>query len=368
MIPRANTLEKRQVLMSQKKIRVGVIGMGNIGGMHAGSIRRHPDCELAAFFDPNPQSMANARASFPDARACESPTDVLDTPGIKAVVIATPNNVHAEYTIAAARRGMHVLCEKPLAMNGRQARQMVAAIKGKRLVGMTNFSYRWVPSFRLARDLVRDGRFGKIHRLHIKYLQSWLRDPEGPLVWRNVKKLAGFGALGDLGSHMIDAARFVTGAEPRRVVGVHHVHVPFKVDPTTGKREEVTTDTDAQFMIDFGSFVGMFETSQVEPAHGNHFVVSLGAENGSCRLSSEDQDALEIALGDPYATHATWTTCLPRTVIPSDYRVGGGCIRDFVLAIQRKLRDYPSFADGSVVQEVLDGILRSSVTGRWEPV
>ena len=194
---------------------------------------------------------------------------------------------------------------------------MVEAIEKAGVVGMTNFSYRWVPSFRLARNLVREGEFGKITRLHIKYLQSWLKDENAAITWRNQKELAGFGALGDLGSHMIDAACFITGGTPERVVGVHHIHVPEKMDPKTGKKTPVTTDTDSQFMVDFGSFVGIFETSQVEPAHGNHLVVSFGGEKGTCRVYSEDGGNIEVAVGTPYASHPTWATHVPKIPIPT---------------------------------------------------
>jgi predicted dehydrogenase len=94
----------------------------------------------------------------------------------------------------------------------------------------------------------------------------------------------------------------------------------------------------------------------------------LGAENGSCRLYSEDRDGFELALGDPYATHPTWATHLPRALVPPSYRTTGACIPDFVLAIRHKLRDYPSFEDALVVQNVLEGIARSARTNRWEKV
>lgn len=354
--------------MAGDKIRFGLIGTGGIGTVHARSIQQNPEAELAAYFDANSQMMASAREKFPEATACKTLDQLLKTPGLKAVVVATPNNVHAKIAIAAAKKGINVLCEKPLAMDPREAGQMLAAVKQNKVVGMTNFSYRWVPSFRFTRDLIREGRFGKIARLHIKYLQSWLLDPNGPLLWRNLKKIAGFGALGDLGSHMIDAACFVTGAKPKRVVGVHNIHMPTKIDPATGKPAKITADTDAQFMVDFGSFVGMFETSQVEPAHGNHLVVSIGAEHGTCRLYSEDHDGFEIALGAPYADNPTWTTSVPRISIPSTRMVVSSCIPDFVAAIQGKLKDYPSFEDGCTVQNVLDAIFRSSKSNKWENV
>ncbi|MCX7014862.1 MAG: Gfo/Idh/MocA family oxidoreductase, partial [Candidatus Sumerlaeota bacterium] len=221
----------------------------------------------------------------------------------------------------------------------------------------------------LLRETVRGGHFGDIRRLHVKYLQSGLMDENRPLVWRNRKELAGYGALGDLGSHMVDAARFITGAEPKRVVGVANIHMNTKIDPKTGKPARVTTDSDSQFMVDFGSFVGLFETSQVEPAHGNHLVVSVGGATGTARVYSEQGEQLEIACGAPYATLPSWKTCLPWTDVPTSrirqFKSGRPCIDDFAAAIRKTTKDYPSFEDGLAAQRVLDGILKSMETRRW---
>lgn len=351
--------------MAKRKVRIGIIGIGGIGRFHANFIKGDPNAELAAIYDSNAKLLADAKTSYPEARICDSFEEFLKTPGLKAVVVATPNNVHARYSIEAANRGLHVLCEKPLAMNKMEAKKMVDTVQKNKVVGMTNFSYRWVPSFRYMRDLVRKGDFGKINRVHVKYLQSWLRDPNGPIVWRNLKEFAGFGALGDLGSHMIDAVCFITGAKPKRVVGVHGIHVKTKLNPATGKRAKVTTDTNAQFMVDFGTFVAIFETSQVEPGHGNHLVVSMGGEKGSCRLYSEDSKGFELYL-DPTGGATGWATSMPHVENPKDLVVGGPCAHDFVKAINGKLKDYPSFRDGYAVQEVLDAILKSAKTEKWE--
>jgi len=358
--------------MAKKKIRVAVIGIGGIGGGHARAVAKHPGMEMAAFLDTAPEIMKRAAEEFPHAVGCSTLEELLEVPDLHAAIVATPNNVHARYTIACANAGLHVLCEKPLGMNVKEAEAMLAAAKKNRVIGMTNFSYRWVPSFALLRETIREGHFGGIRRLHVKYLQSGLMDPTKPLVWRNRIEIAGYGALGDLGSHMSDAARFITGAEPKRVVGVANIHVASKPDPKTGRPGRVTTDTDAQFMVDFGQFVGIFETSQVEPAHGNHLVLSVGGERGSARVYSEDGEQLEIACGAPYATAQTWQTCLPKTAVPTSKRrqfvSGRPCIDDFFNAIRKRTRDYPSFEDGLAAQRVLDGVLKSARTNRWEKV
>lgn len=353
--------------MAKKKIRIGVVGIGGIGNHHASVIAQNPAAEVAAIFDSSEPALERAHGNYPAAAICKSFKQLLDTPGLNAVVIGTPNNLHAEYTIAAAKKKLHVLCEKPLAMNPAESRKMLKAVKDNNLIGMTNFSYRWVPSFRIVRDMIKKGQFGNILRVHVMYLQSWLRDPNGPLVWRCMKEFAGFGALGDLGSHMIDAACFVTGAKPKRAIGTTQIRIGTKVIPGTKKRGPVTTDTNAQFMVDFGPFCGTFETTQVEPGYGNHHVLSIGGEKASCKIFSEDSGGFQMIV-DPTRSATSWVTNIPRVEVPADFKAGGPCANDFILAIQGKLKDYPTFEDGHSVQGVLDAVYRSTTSNKWESI
>jgi predicted dehydrogenase len=352
--------------MRSKKIRVGIAGCGGIGNYHAMAVCANPDCELVALFDSNPQSVERVGASCPTARQCSTFAEFLDTPGMNAVIVATPNNVHAPYATAAAKRGMHVLCEKPIAMNPAEAKKMVKAIRDNGVVGMANFGYRAIPSFRAIREMVRAGRFGRIFRVRVEFLQSTFRDPEGPLTWRNIAEYAGFGTLGDLGSHMIDIAVHLLGTEPRRAVGVHAVNVPTRINPSTGKKAKVTADTDAQFMIDFGSFAGAFETSQAEASTGSALAIQVSAEKGSFRLSSLDRSGYEIALDES----RTNTNGIPlaRQEVPKEMLVEGPFNADFFLAIRKKIRNYPNFEDAYLVQKALDAVHRSTLSGRWEKI
>src|SRR5206468_8235343 len=115
-----------------------------------------------------------------------------------------PNQMHAEPCIAAAEAGKHVICEKPMARSGEEARRMLAAVEKAGVKHMVGFNYRFVPAIRQAYDLVRNGDLGDIYHFRAVYLQEWLVDPDFKLTWRLDKSLAGSGALGDLGSHIID--------------------------------------------------------------------------------------------------------------------------------------------------------------------
>jgi len=351
----------------KKQVRIGVAGFGGIGNYHAMGIRANPHAEIVAIQDANPGALQRARESFPEAAVHESFEAFLDTPRLDGIVIGTPNHLHAEYSIAALKHGLHVMCEKPIAMNPKEAARMVKAVRQSRRIGMTNFGYREVPAFRFARDLFKRGEFGTVHRVHAQFLQGFLRDPNAPINWRNQKQYAGYGSMGDLGSHMIDAVRFITGASPRRAVGVHKVNVRTKINPATGKPARVTADTDSQFFVDYGGFVASFETSQVDYGRDVPPRIVLNGSKGTFCVSCADRMACELAVdggGSKKSLPAQWT----RIEVPKKYRSEIPFGNHFILAIRRELRDYPTFEDGRIAQVTLDAIDRSMHTKKWETI
>src|SRR5947208_4555742 len=137
----------------------------------------------------------------------------VSNPEVGLVDIGTPNNAHAEMSIAALEAGKHVACEKPLAGTLAEARQMRdAAKKARKSKTFVWYNYRRVPAVALAHQLVKAGKIGRVYHVRAYYLQDWA-GPEVPLIWRFQKKIAGSGSHGDLGAHIIDMARFVTGDE-----------------------------------------------------------------------------------------------------------------------------------------------------------
>jgi Predicted dehydrogenases and related proteins len=128
------------------------------------------------------------------------------------VDICTPNDSHAEIAIAAARAGKAILCEKPLARNSAEAQRMVDAVKRSRVPNMVCFNYRRLPAVALAKEMIDAGEIGdRIYHLRARYAQDWIVDENFPMVWRLQSKVAGSGALGDIGAHIIDLARFLVG-------------------------------------------------------------------------------------------------------------------------------------------------------------
>ncbi len=137
--------------------------------------------------------------------------DIINNPEIDIVDIVTPNNSHAEIAIAAAKAGKHIISEKPLARNAAEAKTMLDAVKEAGVKHMVAFNYRRTPAVALAKKYIEEGAIGKVLNFRGTYLQDWSADPNSPLSWRFKKEIAGSGALGDIGTHVVDFARYLVG-------------------------------------------------------------------------------------------------------------------------------------------------------------
>jgi len=160
--------------------------------------------------------VASAAARLGWAEATTDWRALIARDDIDLVDVCTPGDSHAEIAIAALAAGKHVLCEKPLANSVAEARDMVAAAASARDRGqrsMAGFNYRRVPAVTLMRQMVASGRLGAIRHVRAVYLQDWIVDPAFPLVWRLQREQAGSGALGDIGSHIVDLTQYVTGQQ-----------------------------------------------------------------------------------------------------------------------------------------------------------
>src|SRR5207302_4088195 len=136
---------------------------------------------------------------------------LIGDPDVQLFDNAGPNNLHAEPTIAAADAGKHVVCEKPLGRDADEAYRIWQRVAATGVVHMCAFNYRFVPAVRLAREMLEAGELGEIYHFRARYLQEWIADPELPMVWRLDKDLAGSGAVGDIGAHIVDLARYLVG-------------------------------------------------------------------------------------------------------------------------------------------------------------
>ena len=204
-----------------------------------------------------------------------------------------PNDAHAEPCIAAAAAGKHILCEKPLARTTQEAATMLEAVQKANVKHMVAFNYRFVPAIRQARQLIESGMLGEIYHFRAVYLQEWITDPNFGMIWRLDKNTAGSGALGDLGAHIIDLARFLVG-EPRRVSALTQTFI--KQRPQAGGgMGAVTVDDAFVSVLEFeNGALGTLEASRFCPGRKNHQVLEINGSKGSLQFNLERLNELEV--------------------------------------------------------------------------
>ncbi|WP_108249570.1 Gfo/Idh/MocA family protein [Planctomonas deserti] len=379
-----------------------MIGYGFMGAAHSQGWRVAPRFfdlplapEMSLVVGRNADAVAQAAEKWGWA---ESHTDwraAIERDDIDLIDIVTPGDTHAEIAIAALEAGKHVLCEKPLANTVEEAQAMAeaaerAAAKGVR--AMVGFTYRRVPATTFARDLVAAGKIGEIRQVRAVYLQDWLADAEAPLTWRMKKELAGSGALGDIGAHIIDLTQYITGQRLTSVSGILETFVKERPLLESGRglsgtasteRGEVTVDDLALFTGRFdGGAVGSFEATRFSTGRKNALRVEIAGSTGALSFDLEDLNSLgyydatapdteqgfrKILVTEPdHPYMSAWW--------PTGHMIGyehgfSHQVKDLVEAIDAGEQPTPSFADGLQVQQVLQAVEESSVHGStWTPI
>src|SRR4051812_24793240 len=218
------TMAGPQATTEAPTVGIGMFGYAFMGKAHTNAYKKLPYMiypppaipRLVAVAGRNEAGVHEAAKRYGYEKAYTDWHELLRDPDVQLFDNGGPNNMHAEPSIAAAQAGKHVLCEKPPARPTAEAKRMRGAGEGGGGKHMVAFNYRFVPAIRYAYDLIQSGALGQIYHFRAVYLQEWITDPNFPHIWRLDKSLAGSGALGDLGAHIIDLARFLIG-EPGSV-------------------------------------------------------------------------------------------------------------------------------------------------------
>src|SRR5581483_6703433 len=205
-----------------------------------------PDAELVAIFGPTPAKTQRVAREKGVPRAYSDYEQMLDEVRPEAVVVATPNDLHYPMALAAIRRGMAVLCEKPLALTVAQAREMAQAAREMGVPTAVNFTYRSTNPMRHVERLLRQGRLGTLYHFCITFWQNIRADPSAPLAYRMLRERGG-GALMDIGVHMVDLLRWWFG-ELEAVCGTTHIAIGER-PAADGERGTVTADDTASFLV-----------------------------------------------------------------------------------------------------------------------
>ncbi len=284
------------------KIGVGMLGYAFMGKAHSNALKTIPYMmyppaaipRLVGIAGRNEAAVIEAAKRFGYERHYTNWRAMLENDDIDVFDNGGPNNVHAEPCIAAAEAGKHVFCEKPLARTAEEARGMLDAVEKAGVKHMVAFNYRFVPAIVQAKKLIESGLLGRIFHYRAVYLQEWIIDPTFPKIWRLDKSVAGSGALGDLGAHIIDLARFLVG-EPKRVMGMTKTFVEER--PLDGAEGMGKVDVDDAFtaLLEFeNGALGTVEASRFCQGRKNHEVLEINGEKGSIRFNLERMNELEV--------------------------------------------------------------------------
>ena len=378
-----------------RTFRVGLIGYRFMGKAHSNAWRQAPrffnlkaNVELHTICGRNAAGVQAARAQFGWQNSTKDWQEVVESPLIDIVDIGVPNHLHAEIAIAAARNGKHVLCEKPLALNVKQAEAMLAAAQKAKIVHMVCHNYRRIPALALAKKMIGEGALGKIFHFHARYAQDWLVDPEFPLNWRLQKEASGSGANGDINAHIIDLGRYLVG-EFKEACGLLHTFVTERpladaLAPQRGgarKMGRVTVDDAAVFIgrMENGVLANL-EATRYASGRKNHIAIEINGSKGSLYFDFEDMNRLKFFNGDDPRDRQGFRDILvtERGGVqpyvgnwwPPGHLIGYEhtfihTIADFVNACADGKPVAPTFEDGLKNQRVLAAIEESNQKGRW---
>ena len=297
---------------------------------------------------------------------------------IDVIDICASNNMHMPIAVAAAKAGKHVFCEKPVAMNASEARAMLDAAESAGVKHMVAFNYRRVPAIALARQMIEEGKIGKVFHFNAVYYQDWLVDPDFPYVWRHDKKVAGSGAHGDMNAHIVDLARFLVG-EIEAVCGAEEVFIKERKLVDGSGKGQVTAD-DALFSLARFSdgALGSFMATRFASGRKNYLRFELFGSEGSLLFNLERLNEIQYYTRSEAGREQGFRTILAtesdhpyiKKWWPPGHIIGWEHtfiheVGDLLTAIAEDEPIAPDFLDGLRNQQVLDAMQMSAETKAW---
>lgn len=378
--------------MAKKQLNIGLIGYGFMGRAHSNAFRK-----VNNFFDLEYRPVLKAVCArdatkvkaFADTWGYESvETDwrkLIERKDIDCIDICCPNNLHKEIAIAAANAGKMIMCEKPLAMNGAEGEQMVAAVEKAGVANTVWYNYRRVPAVTLAKQLIDDGRLGRIFHYRAVFLQDWTISEDLPQggqgLWRLDVAAAGSGVTGDLLAHCIDTAIWLNGSIDG-VTAMTETFIKERMHNLTGKKEPVGIDDACAFLARFkNGSLATFESTRYARGHKALYTFEINGEHASIQWDLHDLHRLNyfdhrdesivrgwrsihVTDGDmPYMGH--WW--VPGLQIGYEHTFVHQ-VADFLENLAKNKPTAPTFRDALETQYVCDAVLKSGRTHAWEKV
>jgi predicted dehydrogenase len=372
--------------------RIGMIGYGFMGRAHSNAYRR-----VNNFFDLEyrpvlkavcARNAENAQA-FADKWGYESvETDwraLLARDDIDAVDICVPNNLHKEISIAAAEAGKTILCEKPLAMNTAEGEEMCQAVEKAGVPNIVWYNYRRIPAVSLAKQLIDEGRLGRIFHYRANFLQDWTISEDVPQggagTWRLDADAAGSGVTGDLLAHCIDTAVWLNGSISS-VTAMTETFVKERTHAETGEKQSVGIDDACAFLCRFDNgSLGLFESTRYARGHKALYTFEVNGEKASLKWDLHDLHRLEyfdhaddsivrgwrnvhVTDGEQPYMDKWW---VPGLQIGYEHSFVHQ-VADFLEGLAKGEAVSPTFRDALETQKICDAVLKSGRTGAWEEI
>ena len=378
-----------------KTFRIGLIGYKFMGRAHSNAWRQAPKffdlkakVELHTICGRDAVGVQAARAKLGWEHAVTDWRELVESPLIDIVDIATPTFTHAEMAIAALQNGKHVLCEKPLGRDLKECDAILAAAKKAKGIHMVCHNYRRIPAIALAKRMLDEGALGKIYHFRARYAQDRLADPEFPLDWRLEKATSGSGVHSDINSHIIDLTRHLVG-EFTEVCGVVNTFIPQRPMAdllARGKRQlgQVTAPDSAAFLgwLANGAMANL-EATRYALGRRNQITLEINGSKGSLAFDFEDMNRLQFYNGDDPKDRQGFRDILVtqrdgvQPYVANWWPPGHGlgyehtfvnAFADFVNACAAGKLVPPTFEDGWKNQRVLTAVEKSSASGKWVKV
>ena len=381
-----------------KPLNIGMIGCGFMGRAHSNAYRKvnhffkreHVPVLKACCAREEEKDKLKAFAEAWGYESCETDWHkLIQRKDIDLIDICAPNFMHHDIAIEAARAGKIVVCEKPLAMNVKEAEEMVAAVDKAGVPNMVSFNYRRVPAISLAKQIVDEGRIGRPFHYRATYLQDWTIAadvPQGGMaLWRLDIKVAGSGVTGDLLAHSIDTAEWLNGPISK-LVAYTETFVKQRQHVETGKVEPVGIDDACMFLAIFANgSMGTFESTRYARGRKNYNTFELNGEKGSVFFDLEDPHILQYfryadpKTGQKVEDHLTGWQRIHVTNFEHPYMKNWwvpGCtigyehtfvhgLADFLASLEGGPRFQPDFRCALRTQKVCDAVLESARKGTW---
>jgi predicted dehydrogenase len=378
-------------MKNKKDLRIGLVGTGFMGRTHTNGYKRVSDFFPELGYHPVLKAVCSRNKEKVQAFADQWGYESIETDwkalvarnDIDAIDICTPNDSHAEIAIAVAKAGKMVLCEKPLARNVAEAKQMVDAIDRAKVKNTVWYNYRRLPAVTLAKQIVASGKLGKIYHYRANFLQDWTINAELPQggtgLWRMDSDVAGSGVTGDLLAHCIDTAMWLNGAITD-VSAVTETFVKERMHALTGKVQKVGIDDACIFHCHFeNGSLGLFESTRYARGHKALYTFEINGANASIRWDLHDLNRLEYFDHSDESIVRGWRSVhvtdgdqpyMDKWWVPG---LGIGYehsfvhqVADFLKALETGENCAPTFKDAYETQKVCEAVIDSANTKSWK--